>query len=116
MRKQPPDQLGEFARAAQDRTKEPYELRLFIAGSSPRSLRAIENLRSICRQLLPRRFNLEVVDILLHPDSARRADIIGAPTLIKDQPPPRRRLVGDLSNRGRVLSALGLSGSFNIGP
>ena len=116
MCKQPSDQLGEFAQAVQDRNNEPYELRLFIAGSSPRSLRAIENLRSICRQLLPRHFNLEVVDILLHPDSARRADIIGAPTLIKDQPRPRRRLVGDLSNRGRVLSALGLSGNFSSVP
>jgi circadian clock protein KaiB len=117
MDKPPKQTLNEFSLAAQRRGKEHYELRLFIVGSSPHSLRAIENLRSICKQFLPKRFNLEIVDILRHPASARQADIVGAPTLIKQRPTPVRRLVGDLSNRRRVLGALGLSGgNFNITP
>lgn len=117
MSKPPQDNLSEFSLAAQRRGKEHYELRLFVVGSSPRSLRAIANLRSICRQFLPKRFHLEIVDILRHPASARQADVVGAPTLVKQLPPPARRLVGDLSNRRRVLYALGLPGSgFNTAP
>jgi circadian clock protein KaiB len=87
---------------------EPYVLRLFVTGSTKRSARAIENARHICDTLLKNRHALEVVDLYEHPEAAARDDIIAAPTLIKLQPGPLRRVIGDLSDRARVLASLGI--------
>ena len=85
-----------------------YRLRLYIAGSSPRSLRAVANLQRICKTYLDGRVELEVIDIFQQKGKATEANILGAPTLIKEMPPPLRRLLGDLSDERRVLLALDL--------
>ena len=89
-----------------------YHLRLFIAGTSPRSERTIENLRRICRTHLAGRFRLAVVDIYQQPELAAAAQVVAAPTLLKLEPPPVRRIVGDLSDETRVLRGLGVLPPF----
>jgi len=86
-----------------------YSLRLYIAGTTPASMRALANVRRICRRHLPGRHRLEVVDVFEHPTSALDADLLCAPTLVKDDPPPVRRLVGDLSDESKVLVGLDLA-------
>ncbi|WP_264048406.1 circadian clock KaiB family protein [Methylobacterium flocculans] len=86
-----------------------YLLRLFIAGTSPRSRRTIENLNRICDEHLAGRFDLEVVDIYQQPELAEENQVVAAPTLLKLLPPPLRRIIGDLSDEGRVLRALELT-------
>lgn len=85
-----------------------FVLRLFTTGTTPRSTRALQNLRDICEALLKGRYRLEVIDIYQQPGRASEADIIAAPTLIKDEPQPPCRMVGDLSDRNRVISNLAL--------
>ena len=87
---------------------ERYLLRLFVTGQTPRSLRSIENLRRICDEHFPGRYDLEVVDIYQQPSLASENQIIAAPTLIKRLPLPLRRLVGDFSDNERVLVGLNL--------
>jgi len=87
---------------------ERYELKLYVAGSSPRSTRAIANIRSLCEEYLDGRFDLMVVDIYQQPAVAAGAQIIAAPTLIKKLPLPAQRLVGDLADREKVVLALNL--------
>jgi circadian clock protein KaiB len=85
-----------------------YLLRLFTTGSTPRSTRALKNLQEICESSLKGRYYLEVIDIYQEPGRASESDIIAAPTLIKDQPLPRRRMIGDLSDRPKVLLNLAI--------
>ncbi|MCJ2092073.1 MULTISPECIES: circadian clock KaiB family protein [unclassified Methylobacterium] len=85
-----------------------YQLRLFIAGTSPRSQRTIENLRRICREHLADRHSLVIVDIYQQPELAEAAQVVAAPTLLKLTPEPLRRIVGDLSDEARVLRGLGV--------
>jgi circadian clock protein KaiB len=85
-----------------------YILRLYVTGSTPRSARSIFNLRNFCEDRLLGRYQLEVIDIYQQPELARAQQIIAAPTLIKSLPLPLRRLVGDLSDRERVLVGLDL--------
>jgi circadian clock protein KaiB len=85
-----------------------YVLRLFVTGATPRSARSIFNLRNLCEDRLEGRYRIEVVDIYQQPELARAEQIIAAPTLIKTLPLPLRRLVGDLSDRERVLAGLDL--------
>ena len=85
-----------------------YHLRLFVAGPTDRSKRAIENLRCICRDHLEGRIELEVVDLYQQPDLARQDQVVAAPTLVRLLPLPVRRIVGDLSLTGTVLRGLGM--------
>lgn len=85
-----------------------YILRLYVTGSTPRSLRAISNLKRFCEENFPNDYELEVIDIYKNPKAAREADIIAAPTLIKKLPVPLRRFVGDLSNKQKLLVGMGL--------
>jgi circadian clock protein KaiB len=87
---------------------ERYVLRLFVTGMTPRSAQAIKNLQAICDEYLDARYDLDVIDIYQQPVLAKCEQIVAAPTLIKELPLPSRRLVGDLSNRARVLMGLGL--------
>lgn len=84
-------------------------LRLYVAGSTPQSSRAIKNLKAICETHLEGRYALTVVDLYAQPERAREDQIVVAPTLIRQMPLPVRRVVGDLSNTERVLAALDLS-------
>jgi circadian clock protein KaiB len=85
-----------------------YVLRLYVTGSTPRSARAIENMRRICEEYLAGRYDLEVIDIYQRPEAAREFQLIAAPTLVKLSPQPLRRIVGDLSDRDKVLHGLEL--------
>jgi circadian clock protein KaiB len=85
-------------------------LRLFTSGTTPRSTLALRNLREICETNLMGRYHLEVIDIYQEPGRATESDIIAAPTLIKEQPLPSRRMVGDLSDRPKVLFNLAIAG------
>ncbi len=85
-----------------------YVLRLYVTGITPRSTQAINNIQQVCAQHLAGQFELEVIDIYQRPELAQEAQIVAAPTLIKQLPLPLRRLVGDLSNEERVLAGLSL--------
>ena len=91
-----------------ERGDERYVLRLYVTGMTIRSARAIANLRAICDEYLDGRYDLEVVDIYQQPVLTRGEQIIAAPTLIKKLPLPMRRIIGDMSNRERVLLGLDL--------
>lgn len=85
-----------------------YVLRLYVTGKTPNSLRAITNLKELCDQYLPGRYDLQVIDIYQQPLLAEEDQIMAAPTLVKELPPPLRKLIGDLSDRERVLVKLDL--------
>ena len=92
------------SRLGRKRRAPEFVLRLFTTGTTPRSTRAIRNLRAICEGLIKGRYRLEVVDIYQQPGRASESDIIAAPTLVKEEPPPLCRMVGDLSDRDKVIS------------
>jgi circadian clock protein KaiB len=85
-----------------------YQLRLYITGTTPRSSQAISNIRALCDEFLPGHYDLEVIDIYQQPTEAAKEQIIAAPTLIKELPIPPKRLIGDLSNRDKVMVGLSL--------
>jgi circadian clock protein KaiB len=110
MNREPVDRADDFERAivAAADSHQRYVLRLYVTGSTPRSARAIQNLRAICEKHLQGRYDLEVIDIHQQPVLAQGEQIIAAPTLIKKLPAPLRKVVGDLSNSDRVLMGLDL--------
>jgi len=85
-----------------------YRLRLYVAGQTPKSLTAIANLKRLCERKLAGRYRIEVIDLLEHPQLARKDEILALPTLVRRLPPPIRKVIGDLSNQERVLIGLGL--------
>ena len=85
-----------------------YILRLFVAGSSPRARQALDNLKRLCEEELEGRYQVEVVDVLERPDLAEEERILATPTLVKRLPPPLRRVIGDLSDKEKVLLGLEL--------
>ena len=86
-----------------------HQLRLYIAGQSPKSVRAVEILVQVCEEYLPGRHRIELVDLLENPKSARDDDIIAVPTLVRTQPEPIIKIIGDLSDIARVLLRLQLT-------
>ena len=86
-----------------------FQLRLYIMGQSPRSRTAIENLKDLCKKELKGQYELTIIDVLERPQLAENEKIIATPTLIKDLPPPLKRVIGDLSNKEKVLLGLDLS-------
>jgi circadian clock protein KaiB len=87
---------------------EVWQLRLYIAGQSPRSLRAFANLKTICEEHLVGGYEVEVIDLVEQPQRAASDDILAVPTLVRRLPPPPCRIIGDLSNTERVLAGLHL--------
>jgi circadian clock protein KaiB len=85
---------------------ERWDLRLYVAGQTERSVRAIANLKRICEEHLPDRYSIEVVDLLLQPQLAKHDQITALPTLVRRLPPPLKRIIGDLANNDRVLVGL----------
>jgi circadian clock protein KaiB len=85
-----------------------WVLRLYVAGSTPQSVRAIANIKKICEDHLKGRYDLEVIDLYQKPNLARGEQIIAVPTLLKKLPFPLRRVIGDMSNLERVLIGLDL--------
>lgn len=101
------DVTKSFEAAISNRTAK-YEMRLYVAGQTPRSKLAITAITKICEEYLAGRHELEVIDIYQDPESGSTAQLVVAPTLIKSLPPPLRRLVGDMSDKNRVLIALNI--------
>ncbi len=87
---------------------ERWNLRLYIAGSTPRSLKALRNLEEICKYRLDKNYRIEVIDLLKHPELAAGDQILAIPTLVRKLPPPLKRIIGDLSDTDRVLVGLDL--------
>jgi len=87
---------------------ETWELRLYVTGRSPKSVRAIENLERACEQHLEGHYQIEVVDLLENPQLAADDQILAVPTLVRKVPPPIRKIVGDLSDTDRLLTGLQL--------
>lgn len=85
-----------------------HVLRLFVSGATLRSVRAIDNLRRLLERELPGDYELEVIDLYQNPQAARDHQVVAAPTLVKLSPGPVRRIIGDLSDEGRVLRGLGV--------
>ena len=104
----PPSDLADFEMAAQSLGKSVYHLRLYVSGITPRSTTAIANVKRICEEELPERYDLEIIDIYQQPNRARQDQIVAVPTLVKMDPMPVSRLVGDMSDRRRVLKGLSL--------
>ena len=103
------DVSGEqLAGHAEDADRVIFDLELYIAGQSPKSILAIENLRRVCDEHLPGRCRIEVVDLLETPELARGEGIIAVPTLVRRVPLPVRTIIGDLSDTDRVLGGLQL--------
>jgi len=85
-----------------------YILHLYVAGMGPKSVQAIENIKRICEEYLPGRYQLEVIDIYQYPIFAKDGQIVAAPTLIKELPPPLRKLIGSMADTERVLVGMDL--------
>ena len=83
-----------------------YELRLYIAGKTLKSVTALENLKKYCEEHLNGEYSIEVIDLLLHPQLAEGDQILAIPTLVKKVPEPVRKIIGDLSNEEKVLVGL----------
>ena len=97
--------LFEDALAAGPQARQ-YVLRLFISGSTPRSSRAIQNIRALCEENLQGHYELDVIDIYQHPEFLKPEQILVTPTLVKKLPPPLRKIIGDLSDTEKLLVAL----------
>jgi circadian clock protein KaiB len=87
---------------------ERWELRLYTAGQTPKSLAAIRNLKRVCEQHLAGRYEIEVIDLMLNPRLAKDHQIVAIPTLVRKLPDPIRKIVGDLSDTERALVGLDL--------
>jgi circadian clock protein KaiB len=96
--------------SASDENPDPdhYTLRLYVSGTSPKSLAAFANLKQICETNLAGRYDIEVVDLSENPGQARTDDIVALPTLVRRLPPPLRKVIGDLSDSERVLVGLAI--------
>lgn len=83
-----------------------YLMKLYIAGTTPNSIRAVANLRAICDEFLKNRYELIIIDIYANPGAIQEADILAAPTLVKVLPEPVRTFIGDMSDKERLLIGL----------
>jgi len=90
------------------RTEEVWNLRLYVAGQTPKSMAAFANLKKMCEENLKGRYKIEVIDLLENPQLAKGDQILAIPTLVRKLPPPVKKIIGDLSNTLRVLVGLDL--------
>ncbi|OGX81947.1 circadian clock protein KaiB [Hymenobacter lapidarius] len=91
---------------AEENDEETWELRLYVAGQTPKSVTALANLKRYCEQHLKGRYKIEVIDLLVNPQLAEGDQILAIPTLVRKVPEPIRKIIGDLSNEERVLLGL----------
>lgn len=99
---------GDGIGIAGDGGGEVWELRLYVAGQTPKSITAFNNLKRLCEEHLPGRYRIEVVDLVTNPKLARDDQIVAIPTLVKKLPDPIRKIIGDLSDTERTLVGLQL--------
>ncbi|HEY9647288.1 MAG TPA: circadian clock protein KaiB [Chroococcidiopsis sp.] len=85
-----------------------WELRLYVAGQTPKSVAAFTNLKKLCEEHMHGQYRIEIVDLLQHPELAKQDQILAIPTLVRRLPPPIRQIIGDLSNQEKVLIGLDL--------
>jgi circadian clock protein KaiB len=85
-----------------------WELRLYVAGHTAKSITAFDNLKKICEEHMPGRYHIEVIDLVRNPQLAKGDQILAIPTLVRKLPPPLKKIIGDLSNTVRVLVGLDL--------
>lgn len=90
------------------RSAKTYQLRLYVAGQTPKSLTAFANLKKICEEHMPGQYEIEVIDLLKQPQLASGDQILAIPTLVRKLPEPIKKIIGDLSNTERVLVGLDL--------
>lgn len=104
------DDIAEFEKAVIEADSGPrYTLKLYVAGMTPNSRKAVANIKQICEEHLEGRYDLEVIDIYKRPVLSKGEQIIAAPTLIKELPHPLRKFIGDMSNTEKILVGLDLS-------
>jgi len=101
-------EVGDGAEAIAAVDPEVWELRLYVAGQTPKSVTAFTNLKKICEEHLAGRYRIEVIDLLEHPQLAAGDQIVAIPTLVRKLPEPLRKIVGDLRNTERALVGLNL--------
>jgi circadian clock protein KaiB len=87
-------------------TNPEYQLRLYIAGQTPKSVAALANLKRICEEKLKGRYSIEVIDLMQNPHLARKDQVVAIPTLVRRLPEPLKRIIGDLSDEEKVLVGL----------
>ena len=104
------EKMTKGKRANGSHTAEVFELRLYVAGQTPKSLAALANLKRICDEHLKREYRIEVIDLVKHPQLAQGDQILAIPTLVRRVPVPLRKIIGDLSNTERVLVGLDIRG------
>ena len=95
-------------RAVPEDRQESWDLKLYVAGPTPKAVRALENLKKLCEEHLAGKYRIEVVDLLKSPQLAKGDQIVAVPTLVRKLPVPMRKIIGDLSNTKRVLVGLDL--------
>lgn len=105
MTTQPPDPKGP---SASDEPEESWDLKLYVAGPTPRAVRALENLKKLCEEHLAGKYHIEIIDLLENPQLATGDQIVAVPTLVRRLPVPVRKIIGDLSNTEKVLVGLDL--------
>jgi circadian clock protein KaiB len=103
---QKPLSLQQIAEKNEPAGSEVFQLRLYVAGQTPRSVDAFANLKRLCEEYLPGRYNIEVVDLVKHPQLAAGDQILAIPTLVRKLPQPLRKIVGDLRDTERALVGL----------
>jgi circadian clock protein KaiB len=86
----------------------PWKLKLYVAGTTPKSLEAFDNLKKICEEHLKGKYSIEIVDLIKSPKLAKGDQIVAIPTLVRKLPPPLKKIVGDLSNKEKVLVGLNI--------
>lgn len=104
------DSLREFEKAVKGvPSHKKFVLRLYVSGATARSSRAIENIRNFCEKHLKGRYELEIIDIYQQPELLEKEQVVAAPTLIKQLPPPLRKLIGDMSDQEKILVGLNIN-------
>ncbi len=101
-------QLSESDGATRSAQAQAYQLRLYVAGRTPKSILALTNLKQICEDHLQGRYDIEIIDLLENPKLAQGDQILALPTLVRRLPEPIKKIIGDLSNKERVLVGLDL--------
>jgi circadian clock protein KaiB len=91
---------------ARDDGRKMWHLRLYIAGHTSKSVTALANLRRLCESELAGRYKIEVIDLMEHPERAKADQVVAIPTLVRRLPPPMKKIIGDLSNREKILVGL----------
>lgn len=102
------DSITDFEEALAKAENEKYVLHLYVAGMGPKSIKAIENIKRICEEYMPGKYQLEIIDIYQYPIFAKDGQIVAAPTLIKELPPPLRKIIGSMADTERVLVGMDL--------